>query len=132
MGLHVSARLVKVELGQRRIVRTGTGEKNVINPSRQLVEEALQLSEVGSVKGRAVLCAKLARCALKGLRIPGREDELRSPSRASRAVSRPMPALPPITTTVWPRSCGSRCAQKDPVARAHNSSDRLSKCVRLQ
>ncbi len=63
MGLHVSTRLVKVELGQLRIVRAGTDEKNVINPSRQLVEEELQLSEVGSVKGRGVLCAKLARCA---------------------------------------------------------------------
>jgi hypothetical protein len=29
-------------------------------------------------------------------------------ARARRPVSSPMPALPPITTTVWPRSCGSR------------------------
>jgi len=29
-------------------------------------------------------------------------------ARASRAVSSPIPALPPIKTTVWPSSCGSR------------------------
>src|SRR5262249_898324 len=27
-------------------------------------------------------------------------------ARASRAVSRPMPEVPPITTTIWPASCG--------------------------
>src|SRR5262245_7025996 len=29
-------------------------------------------------------------------------------ARARRAVSRPMPPLPPITTTIWPSSSGSR------------------------
>jgi hypothetical protein len=81
MGLHVAARLVKFELGQPRVVRPETREKNMISPIRQLVEEALQLSEVGSVKGRAALCAKLTRRALKGLRIAGDEDEVRSPIR---------------------------------------------------
>jgi hypothetical protein len=31
--------------------------------------------------------------------------------RARRAVSSPMPALPPMTTTVWPSSCGSRATE---------------------
>src|SRR5262249_4167996 len=30
-------------------------------------------------------------------------------TRARRAVSSPIPALPPISTTVWPRNSGSRC-----------------------
>ena len=30
------------------------------------------------------------------------------PAELSRAVSNPMPALPPISTTVWPSSSGSR------------------------
>src|ERR1700687_5058030 len=44
-------------------------------------------------------------------------------ARASRAVSRPMPALPPITTTVCPASADSRRMGEGVLAVLMNSSN---------
>jgi hypothetical protein len=60
-------------------------------------------------EGGAARRADLARGLLQPLRIARGEDDLGAfGARARRAVSSPMPALPPITTTVCPRSSGSR------------------------
>src|SRR5262249_25892643 len=48
-------------------------------------------------------------------------------ARARRAVSSPMPALPPITTTVCPRSSGSRWMGETVVAVLMISSDQQFK-----
>src|SRR5262245_25244799 len=48
-------------------------------------------------------------------------------ARARRAVSSPMPALPPITTTVCPRSSGSRRMGETVVAVLMISSDQQLK-----
>src|SRR5262249_35187372 len=66
--------------------------------------------EAGSLASKAaVRCASTSRAACSrrsGLR-PVRM-RLAPSTRARRAVSSPMPALPPMTTTVWPNSSGSR------------------------
>src|SRR4051812_380174 len=50
MHLQVATRLVDVELGQRYVVGTGTGDEHVVDPSRQLVEEPAEPAEIGGVE----------------------------------------------------------------------------------
>ena len=74
--------------------------------------------EAGSLASKATV-----RCASSSSAASFRRSGLRpvrmtlAPSaRARRAVSSPMPALPPMTTTVWPSSSGSRCVDTAVVA----------------
>jgi hypothetical protein len=99
----------------------------VINPSWQLVEEALQLSEVGSIKGRGVLCAKLARCALKGLRIAGGEDELRAPITGQSSGFEADAGATADHNDGLAEKLRFALQERGPGGSAHNSSDRLSK-----
>ena len=108
MGLDVTARLFDVKLRERRVVRTGACDEDVVDWRGQLVEESPEPFEVGGIEG-AVLSAPTslaALCRRSGF-LPVRITFAPS-ARARRAVSSPMPALPPITTTVCPRSSGSR------------------------
>ena len=80
----------------------------VPRPCRQLVEELLEAIEVRRVESGTAQCVELERRVLRrsGLRLVSMAP---APSpRARPAVSNPIPELPPITTTVCPRSCGSR------------------------
>ena len=52
MGLDVAACRVEVELRERRVVRTGTGDEHVVDRRRQLVEERSEPFEVRGVEGR--------------------------------------------------------------------------------
>ena len=74
--------------------------------------------EAGSLASKvAVRCASsstAARLRRSGLR-PVRMT-LAPSARARRAVSSPMPELPPMTTTVWPTSSGTRRAVTTLVA----------------
>src|SRR5262249_50800894 len=67
-------------------------------------------SEAGSLASKAaVLSAPIAPAARsRRSRFRAVRISLAPSARARRAVSSPMPALPPITTTVCPRSWGSR------------------------
>jgi hypothetical protein len=68
-------------------------------------EELFEAREIGDIERRRAACADLVGCLLEALRIASGDDQLGAVG-ASRAVSRPMPELPPINTTVWPtRSC---------------------------
>ncbi len=97
------AHLVGVHLQQGHVVRPARGDQHVVDPV-QPVEEPLQRGGVGGVQGRRVLGADLGR----GWRSRSGSRPTRTTSapseRARRAVSRPIPALPPIRTTVCPAS----------------------------
>jgi hypothetical protein len=90
MGVDVAACLVDVELRQRRVVGSGpvtsTWSIGVGSSSKNLP------SRSKSVASKAAMLA------------PSFEADA---VQAIRAVSSPMPALPPITTTVCPSSSGS-------------------------
>ena len=58
MRVEIAVCLLAVQVGQTRIVRPGAGDQHVVYRSRQLLEEPLQLAEVGSVKGRGALRAE--------------------------------------------------------------------------
>src|SRR5262249_46384269 len=60
-------------------------------------------SKAAVLRASTSLAACWRRSAFRPVRIT-----LAPSARARRAVSNPMPALPPITTTVCPRSSGSR------------------------
>jgi hypothetical protein len=60
----------------------------MIDPARQAFEELLQRGRIGGIERGAADGADVQRAAL--------------------AVSSPIPALPPISTTVCPSSCGAR------------------------
>ena len=51
MRLQVATRLIDVELGERHVVGTGTGDEHVVDRGRQLVEEPAEPVEVGGVEG---------------------------------------------------------------------------------
>ena len=108
MPVDVTARLVEVHARERRVVGTAGGDQHVVDRRRQLVEEPVEPVEVGGVEGRTAQRAELraARSSRSGSRAVRTTS---APSaRARRAVSRPMPALPPITTTVCPSSSLAR------------------------
>ena len=102
MGFDVAAGRVEVEVRQRRVVGTGPRDEHVVDRRGQLVEERPEPVEVRGVEGRDAPRVDLGRGLLEASRSrPVRMTSAPS-ARASRAVSSPMPALPPITTTVWP------------------------------
>ena len=69
----------------------------------QLAEEPLEAGEVGGIEGRRAgpefEADTLNRSALRAVM-----DQVRAVGPESRAVSRPIPAVPPITRTVRPSS----------------------------
>ncbi len=68
-------------------------------------KNALQRRRVGGVEGRGAPRADVARRPLEALGVAAGEDDVGALGCGrSRAVSRPIPALPPITTTVCPSS----------------------------
>jgi len=71
----------------------------VVDRSRQLVEESPELGEIGGVEGRDSR-TELRADLLETVTVARRLDRRAPSARARRAVSRPMPELPPITTTV--------------------------------
>ena len=60
--------------------------------------------------------ADIKGCPFEPLGIAAGEDDVGTLGAGRRAVSSPMPALPPITTTVWPSSSGSRRFESGVVA----------------
>ena len=64
MGLDVTARLFDVKLRERRVVRTGACDEDVVDWRGQLVEESPEPFEVGGVEGRGAQRADFARGAL--------------------------------------------------------------------
>ena len=105
MRVDVAACLFDVELRQRRVVGTGSRHQHMIDRRGQLVEESLELFEGGGVEGGGTH-PELAADALQAIGSRAVTITSAPSARARRAVSRPMPELPPITTTVCPSSSG--------------------------
>ena len=81
MRLDVAARLVEVELGQRRVVGAGPRDQHVVDRRRQLAEEPLEPVEVGGVE-----CRRAARAQLRSRRARGARD--RGPRGRPRRLRR--------------------------------------------
>ena len=81
-------------------------DHNMVNRARQILKERLQGSGIVGIEGRGALGAKFARRLFQALGIASGEDGAGALG-ARRAVSSPIPALPPIITTVWRSSSGS-------------------------
>ena len=86
-------------------IGVGSSSKNFARRSKSVASNAAVLSAPSS------LAARSRRSGVRAARI-----SFAPSARASRAVSSPMPALPPITTTVCPRSPGSGWMGEVPVA----------------
>jgi len=80
----------------------------VIDRLGKALEEPLETVEIGGVERRGAQRAELARGVLQALGVAAGEDDLGAFGARLPGVSRPMPALPPMTTTVWPSSPGAR------------------------
>jgi hypothetical protein len=78
MGLDVPARLFEVELRQRRIVRTGACDEDVIDRRGQVSEKFTKPFEVESVEGRHAQRTDFARGALERLGVSSSEDNVRT------------------------------------------------------
>ena len=73
----------------------------VVNRAGQPVEEVLERGGVGGVEGRNS-GSRLQAGPMQVIGVPPSEDDLGAAGVARRAVSRPIPELPPITKTAWP------------------------------
>ena len=91
---------VGLHLEQRPVVGAAGRDQHVVDRVRQVVEERVQ--RAGSVASNAavLLRADLPGRPLEPARVTAGETTSAPSAPARRAVSRPMPALPPITTTV--------------------------------
>jgi hypothetical protein len=83
----------------------------MIDRCRQVAEEPLQRGRVVGVEGRGAFGADLQRGLFEPVGIAAVWMTSAPSARARPAVSSPMPALPPITTTVCPASSGSRSVE---------------------
>jgi hypothetical protein len=99
LGLDVAAGRVEVEGGQGRSGGTGAGDQQVVDGVDRASKNRPSRSELVTSKAAMLaLSSRPTRCRRSG----SRAVRIRSAplARASRAVSSPMPELPPITTTV--------------------------------
>ena len=69
-------RLVEVQLGQRRVVRSAPGQVQVVDRPLQVREEPVQGGRVGDVEGRRVARADLGRGLLQVFGVPAGQDDL--------------------------------------------------------
>ena len=76
MGVDVAACRVEVELGQRRVVGTRTGDQQVVDGRGQRVEEPPEPVEVGGVEGGDA-GPELEADAVQAVRLAGGEDDVR-------------------------------------------------------
>ena len=118
MRIEGAARLLEIHIEKTSVMRLAGCHHHVVDPARQATEESLELKQ--DRWRRRPLCSsasELAGCDLEALGVPAGEDQLGPlPARARRAVSSPIPALPPITTTICPMSSGSRWTATTVVA----------------
>jgi hypothetical protein len=102
-------RTVRVKKGKRWVKKQVKSAVAVFIITSLDAREAAPVHLAGYVRGQWTIENKVhyaACCRRSGLR-PVRMTSAPS-ARARRAVSSPIPALPPITTTVWPSSSGWR------------------------
>ena len=76
MRFDVAARLVDVELRERRVVRAGAGDQHVVDRPGQLVEEPPEPAEVGGVEGGDA-GPELEADAVQAIRVARRDDHVR-------------------------------------------------------
>src|ERR1700745_4124310 len=72
----VLARLVAVQFGQGRVVRSGARDHDVVDLGGQPVEEAVEGGRVGGVEGRGAARADLGRGPLEALGVSSGQDDL--------------------------------------------------------
>jgi hypothetical protein len=80
----------------------------VVDGCRQASKEPPEGRRIGGVEGRAAQRADLVRGVPQALGVAAGDDDVGPSARARRAVSSPMPELPPSARTVCPGSSGSR------------------------
>jgi len=111
-----AARLREVQVDEAPVVRPASCDHHVVDRGRQLTEEPLEGSRICGIEDRRAQRVEFARGAPQALGIPAGEDQLGTLSACSSGRFEPMPALPPITTTVCPSSSGSRWVGEAVVA----------------
>jgi hypothetical protein len=88
----------------------------VVDGGRKVTEEPLEGNRIRRVKSRGAQRVDLARGALEGLGIPAGEDQLGTLGVCSPGGFEPDAGATAMTTTVCPRSSGSRRIGKAGVA----------------
>src|SRR4051794_9198507 len=77
MRVDVAARLLDVELRERRVVGPGAGDEDVVDQAGQFVEEPTELVEVGGIEGGDA-GSQLEAGGLEAVGVSRREDQLGS------------------------------------------------------
>jgi hypothetical protein len=106
--VEIVVRRVALQIGQGRVVRAGpvtsTWSVGVGRSWKKISSRPKSVASKAAVRSAPTSAAAcLSRSGLRPVRMTSAPS-----ARARRAVSRPMPALPPIKTTVCPASSGSR------------------------
>jgi hypothetical protein len=86
-------------------VGSAGGDYHVVNRGWDILEKRPQGGWIVRVESCGTLRVQLERRLLEALGLRPARITLAASARARRAVSR---ALPPMTTTIWPRSSGLR------------------------
>jgi hypothetical protein len=106
----------EVEIGQARVVRASSGDHHVVDRCRKVLEEPREAVGVGGVEGGAAQGAELVGGVPQPVGIAAGGDDLGPFGARAAGGSRPIPALPPMSTTVCPSRVGSRCMVEMVVA----------------
>jgi hypothetical protein len=99
------SRVLQGHFERREIAGSAGSDHNMVNRAWQILKERLQGSRIVGIEGRGALGAEFARRLFESVAIASGEDDAGALS-GRRAVSRPMPALPPMMMTVWRSSSG--------------------------
>jgi hypothetical protein len=103
-----AARPLEVHVEKTPIVRLACFHHYVVDRGRKVTEESLEWSRIGGVEGRYAQRFELAGGALKTLGIPAGEGQPGPLSACSSGRFEPNASAAANTTTVCPRSSGSR------------------------
>ena len=105
------ANLREVHIGEASVARPTGCHYHVVD-CREVTEEPIESHRIRGIEGCGTQGINLTGGVLEGSAFRPVRITLAPSARARRAVSNPMPALPPITTTVCPRSSGSRWMER--------------------
>ena len=97
--VEVATRLGEIHLEQGAVVRSACGDHHVVDRTAELGEEPLEESRIADVERGDAGRAHLRRGGIETIPVPTRQQDVGALGSARRAVARPMPELPPMTTT---------------------------------
>ncbi len=108
MLAEASARVVGGELERRAVAGSAGRHHHMVGGRGEIAEERLKLGRFVGIEGGGALRPDLVRRLGEALAVAPDQDDAGALGTGAPGSLQPIPALPPMTITVWPSRSGSR------------------------